>query len=88
MNVSDITKEATIITESATFYDALKKMVQAQTNTLLVIDENGELAGEVSVSDLLDAIVPEHLDGDSIVSKFATEELFAAAVSDLSLIHI
>ena len=82
MNVSDITKEAVLISQDASFKDALSKMVQKQTNTLLVIDESGALTGEVSVSDLLDAIVPEYLDGDSIAAKFATEEMFEEAVTD------
>ena len=82
MNVSDITKEAVVISEEASFKEALEKMVQEQTNTLLVIDESGALTGEVSVSDLLDAIVPEYLDGDSIAAKFATEEMFEEAVTD------
>lgn len=82
MNVSDITKEAVLISEGASFKEALAKMVQEKTNTLLVIDESGVLTGEVSVSDLLDAIVPEYLDGDGIAANFATEEMFEEAVTD------
>lgn len=82
MQVADITKPAVTITEDASFKDALRKMVVEQTNTLLVINEAGVLTGEVSVSDLLDAIVPEYLDGDSIAANFATEEMFEEAVSD------
>lgn len=82
MQVADITKPAVIISEDASFSDALRKMVREKTNTLLVINEAGVLTGEVSVSDLLDAIVPEYLDGDSIAANFATEEMFEAAVTD------
>lgn len=82
MEVKDITKEAVIITENASFKEALKKMVDYQTNTLLVVDDEGKLSGEVSVTDLLDAIVPEYLDGDSIAANFATEEMFDEAVQD------
>lgn len=82
MDVKDIVKEAVIITEDASFKDALAKMIHEKTNTLLVIDGDGKLSGEVSVSDLLDAIVPEYLDGDSIAANFATEEMFEEAVKD------
>ncbi|MEX0930892.1 MAG: CBS domain-containing protein [Candidatus Paceibacterota bacterium] len=80
MELKDIVKEAVIINENATFREALTAMVKQQTNTLLVTDSEGLLVGEVGVSDLMDAIVPEYLDGDSIAANFATEEMFEAAV--------
>lgn len=82
MEVRDITKDAVLITEEASFKEALEKMVKQQTNTLLVVDDEGKLSGEVSVTDLLDAIVPEYLDGDSIAANFATGEMFDEAVKD------
>ena len=82
MEVKDITKKAVLIDEEASFTDALRKMVTEQTNTLLVVDKDGKLSGEISVTDLLDAIVPEYLDGDSIAANFATEEMFEEAVRD------
>lgn len=80
MELKDITKEAVIVQEDTTFREAIQTMVKQQTNSLLVINDEGELSGEVSVSDLLDAIVPEYLDGDSIAANFATEEMFEEAV--------
>ena len=80
MEVKDITKPAVTISQEASFEEALKAMISGQTNTLLVTDENGELVGEVSVSDLLDAVVPEYLDGDGVSVNFATEEMFEEAV--------
>jgi CBS domain-containing protein len=85
MELKDLTKEAIVISESATFEEALSSMVKNQTNSLLVIDEEGVLSGEVGVSDLLDAIVPEYLDGDSIAANFATEDMFKEAVKNASL---
>lgn len=82
MEIKDITKEAVIIEETASFKEALALMINKQTNTLLVVDENGVLTGEVSVADLMDAIVPEYLDGDDIAANFATEEMFEEAVRD------
>jgi CBS domain-containing protein len=82
MEVKDIVKEAVVISEEASFTEAVKLMIEGKTNTLLVVDSEGRLTGEVSVADLLDAIVPEYLDGDSIAAHFATEEMFAEAVKD------
>ncbi len=84
MEVKDITKDAVIVTEDASLSEALEKMVNQKTNTLLVVNEEGKLSGEVSVTDLLDAIVPEYLDGDSIAAHFATEGMFKEAVKDAS----
>ena len=82
MEFKDILKEAVTISENASFNDAVKAMVDGKTNTLLVVDADGKLTGEVTVTDLLDAIVPEYLDGDSIAAHFATEEMFEEAVKD------
>mgnify|MGYP001265259898 CR=1 FL=1 len=82
MEVKDIMKPAVTISEEVSFRDALQKMVTEKTNTLLVVNKEGELTGEICVSDLLDAIVPDYLDGDSIAANFATEEMFESAVSD------
>jgi len=57
-------------------------MISEKTNSLLVTDNNGILTGEVSVTDLLDAIVPEYLDGDSVAAHFATTELFEESTKD------
>ena len=82
MEIRDITKEAVIINEDSTFRDAIALMVSKQTNSLIIVNEDGELSGELKVSDLLDAIVPEYLDGDSIAANFATEEMFEEAVKN------
>ena len=80
MELKDIIKEPAIISEEATFREALGAMIREETNTLLVIGEEGTLVGEVSVSDLMDAIIPEYVTGDNMADNFATEELFTEAV--------
>jgi len=82
MEVQQIMKEVVTITDDASFRAAIELMIQRQTNSLIVVDTNGEFQGEVSVTDLLDAIVPEYLDGDSIAAHFAAADLFTEAVSD------
>lgn len=82
MELKDITKDVATIKESATFKEAVAGMVEHETNVLLVVDDAGVLAGLVSVSDLLDAIVPEYLDGDSTAAHFATSAMFNDAIED------
>jgi len=80
MEIRDLTKEAVLISEDSTFRDAISLMVSKKTNSLLVIDDAGKLSGEVNVSDLLNAIIPEFGDPDSIMEDLGTEEGFKKAV--------
>lgn len=82
MEIRDLTKEAVLISEDSTFRDALALMVSKQTNSLLVINEDGELSGEVYVSDLLDAVVPISLDADQVETTLGAEEEFGKAVKN------
>lgn len=84
MEIRDITKDAVIISEESTFRDAISVMVNRQTNSLLVVNEDGVLTGEVNVPDLFDAVVPEYLDGDDVTEKFETEKMFEEAVLNAS----
>jgi len=80
LHVKDIVKPAVIISESDTFADALKAMITQQTNTLLVIGQDEALCGEVTVADLLDAVVPDTLDGNEVMSHFSSDEAFVASI--------
>ncbi len=82
MDIRKLAKEAVIVSESTTFREAIEIMVKKQTNSILVVDEFGTLSGEVKVSELLDAIVPENLDGDMVEDMLGTEEKFAEAVKN------
>ncbi len=82
MEIRDLTKEAVLISEDSSFRDAIALMVSKKTNSLLVIDEDGKLSGEVNVSDLLNAIVPEYGDPDNIMENLGTEKGFGDAVKD------
>lgn len=82
MEVKDIVKPAVVISESDTFESALKAMIKQKTNTLLVVNGDGELSGEVTVSDLLGAIVPDNLTGDDVLAHFSDDTAIAAAIDD------
>ena len=82
MKLKEITKEAFIISENATFREALDLMLNNHTNTLLVTDDEGKLTGEVSVSDLFDGIIPLSFDGDDALEHLKNEEVFAKTVQE------
>lgn len=82
MEIRKLAKEAVLINEDATFREAVELMVRRQTNSLLVVNEEGVLTGEVKVSDLLDAIVPLEIEADAVLADLGTEEGFAKAVKD------
>gem|GEM_PF-686767 len=80
MDLKEIIKDAVVISEVATFAEALHTMNTGHTNTLLVTNDEGVLTGEVSVSDLFDAIIPTNTTGDDALSHLSDEEAFQAAV--------
>jgi CBS domain-containing protein len=88
MELRDLAKEAVLIPEDATFRDAIEVMVRKQTNSLLVINEEGGLVGEVNVADLLDAIIPADFDGDATLEHLSTDAAFKAAVENASDITV
>ena len=80
MQVKDIVKPAVIVSDTDTFATALKSMITQQTNTLLVADDEGRLSGEVTVTDLLSAVVPDTLNGIEVMKHFTTDEAFIASI--------
>lgn len=84
MELKDITKEAAVIDLGATLIDAVQKMIKEQANALIVVDDEGKFLGEINVSDLFEAIVPENLDGDGVFTHFTSEEAFVKAAKAAS----
>lgn len=82
MEVKDIVKPAVVISQTDTFESAIQAMLAQKTNTLLVVDEAGELSGEVTVADLLSAIVPANLTGDDVLAHFSDDAAIAGAIDD------
>lgn len=81
MDIKAISKEPVLIRVDDSLAEALQKMLTEHTNTLLVIDDDGLLVGEVSVADIFDGIVPAHFDGDAALSLLEKEEAFSDAVT-------
>jgi CBS domain-containing protein len=80
MEIRDLAKEAVIVSEDSTFRDVVSLMVSKQTNNILVVDEDGKLSGEISVSDLMNGIVPDYLEPNLVLDELSTEAGFRKAV--------
>lgn len=80
MEIRDLAKEAVVISEDSTFRDAIALMVRKETNNILVVDEDGKLSGEISVSDLMNGIVPDYLEPDMVMEELKAEKGFKKAV--------
>lgn len=82
MDLHSIIKEAVTISEDASFKEAVALMIKEKTNSLLVVDDSGVLIGEITISELLHAVVPDYLEDDSIAAHFVTNEMFDEAITD------
>jgi len=81
-SLAEIMRPAITISEDATLKEAVEQMNTAKTNELLVVDHEGMLTGEVSVNDLLAAVVPNDLNGDDVTAHFADEAAIQNAVRE------
>jgi nucleotide-binding universal stress UspA family protein/CBS domain-containing protein len=77
--IQDIMRKPVLIDSNSTFVDALRKMILDKTNSLLVINKNGKLIGEIQVFDLIRQVVPAYVMTDEIAAHFATDEIFKEA---------
>jgi len=80
--LEQIMRPASLISQDASIKEAVTMMNREKTNELLVIDNDGILAGEISVTDILGAAVPEDFDGDNVIKHFADETAFRASIKN------
>jgi len=85
LSLETIMRPAVIVDEETAIRDALLRMNKEKTNELLVVDADGMLVGEVSVNDLLGAVIPvsdNSEDGiDTALAKLAREDEFKKALA-------
>ena len=82
IKVKDIMMDPILIQEDSTFFDALKLMMERKVNTLLVVDSEGVLVGEVSVVNLLEAIVPDFVEEDTIAAHYMSQATFEQEIEE------
>ena len=68
--------DVTTIDKEATIADAVKLMVKAKTNSLVVVDDKNKPIGTLSSYTLVREVVPAYLKGDPLFSQFGKEGTF------------
>lgn len=81
LSMKDIMIQSAVVKDTDTFEDVMNTMVSENTNSVLVVDEEGKLAGEVNVVQLLSAVVPDYTEEDAIAAHFATEDTFKEEIA-------
>lgn len=75
--IKKIMREVKTISDGATFFDALKKMIKERTNSLVVVDDGGRVVGMVNTGEMIREVVPDYLEEDNaITAHFADREMF------------
>ncbi len=82
ITIESLMRPASVIDENASVREALERMNSEKANELLVVNQDGALIGEVSVTDLLAAAVPVDLDGDDAMAHLMDEEAFTDAIRE------
>ena len=72
------------IQENDTFKDAVKLMIEQQTNGLVVVDAKSKVIGILSSWDLIQHLVPDYLETDKHLAAFEAEDVFAKRAIELA----
>ncbi len=75
-SVKDIMREARVINKNKTFIDALAMMIKEKTNSLVVVDDEGKLAGMLNTGRIIKEVIPNYIEEDAVAAHFADEEIF------------
>lgn len=83
MKIKDLmtpVSEYKTVSPDASFADVSAAMCEGNHQDVIVIDENGDLAGLLTMTDVLGALEPnykrlskQHLDSDTLTSRYVTE---------------
>lgn len=81
LSVKDITIQSPVIKDTDTFEKVMKTMISEKTNSVLVVNDEGKLVGEVTVVELLSAVVPDYMEEDAVAAHFTTEDVFKEEIA-------
>lgn len=73
--IEDVMRQPVTISEDTNLRTVLELMIEQKSNSILVLDSNGKLKGEVNVLALIRAVLPEYIEEDDSAAHFATEEI-------------
>ena len=84
-------RQPLIISDKLNMRETLEKLISEKTNSALIVNEEGKLAGEVSVLGIIRAVIPDYIEDDRVAAHFSTEEIFREDVmkaQDISICDI
>ena len=79
--IRDVMRQPETISNKATLFEVLKKMILKKTNSLMVIDDEQKLVGVVNAGIVISHVIPDYLEDDTIAARFTTEEMFQEEVN-------
>lgn len=85
-SLTDIMRSCVFITSKATLLDTLTLMIEHKRNSLVVVDEAGDLVGMVNAADIIKAVLPEYIEENVTAARFSNMDLLAedaARVKDM-----
>ncbi len=81
-SIKQIMREVKTINSKTTFFDAIKKMIEEETNSLVVVGDAGEVKGVINAGELIREVVPDYLEeDDAVAAHFANREIFVEEVN-------
>jgi len=73
--ISDLMRPAVLVDTSTTLFEALSKMIQERRNSLVVVSQDGTVAGAVNAVDIIMEVLPDYLEEDRVAAHFADTSL-------------
>ena len=79
-------RKVPVIPEDALVRDAVLKMIEEDTDGLVVVskEDSGKMVGFISSTDILEAVVPDYLEGAKSLASFEAEDVFLRQVKAIS----
>lgn len=73
--IADIMRPCVSITTTTTLFDTLQKMIAEKRNSLVVLNEDGSLAGMVNAADIIKAVLPDYIEESNVAARFSNMDL-------------
>lgn len=72
------------INKQTTLHDAIKILIEKNTNGAVVVDNSNKVVGILSSWDIIQYIVPDYLEKDMHLAAFESEDTFSARIHELA----
>ncbi len=76
-------KDVVTLAPNATVREAVKVMIQNQTNGLVIVNENNKVVGILSSWDIIRHVVPDYLEEDKHLASFESADIFLKRTKEI-----